>query len=305
MKSSSQASNVQTTFQVTCICGHVLRGQRQGAPQVVRCPRCGGERFILPASPLPPVHDVAAKIVPIRGSFGLKYWLLPACAICVTAAGMFLVYRHFLTSPPSPTDSPRLISPLDHLKRADDLLSEGLFQLAVKELAGKPDGLAQDQQRRWRQAAREAAILADLIAEPIEDILRHAAASPEREWLAEFARRYQAHALLFDLTLKRTAAGQYHFHYHVPAGDDPARLEFGGVELLAQLDLAAPRRVIFGARLASVRLEPPGPRWVVRFHPDSGVLLTHAKAAGLCCPAWSDDATHTLLAEQKTWTQRP
>jgi hypothetical protein len=144
---------------------------------------------------------------------------------------------------------------------------------------------------------REAALLADLVSEPIEDILRHAAGTTEREWLADFARRYQGKAVLFDTLLQRQVGGGLHVGYFFP-GPDPVRLEVADVDLLRRLVLNQPRRVLFGVRLASVRLEPPGPTWVVRFLPDSGVLLTDPKAAGLCCPAWAEADAVRIVEEQ-------
>src|SRR5207253_4221210 len=130
---------------------------------------------------------------------------------------------------------------------------------------------------------REASLLAELCTEPIEDILRHAAGVSAQEWQAIFPLRYQGNAFLFDVRLQRLPGGRVKADYVFP-GRDPVRLEWGELDVLRKLDLDQPTRLILGVRLAHVGLEPPGPAWVVHFQPQSGVLLTDARAAALCCP---------------------
>src|SRR5713101_8417612 len=40
-------------FEVTCACGQLTSGFRQPSHQVIACPGCGSQVFILPRSPLP------------------------------------------------------------------------------------------------------------------------------------------------------------------------------------------------------------------------------------------------------------
>ena len=56
-----------------------------------------------------------------------------------------------------------------------------------------------------------------------------------------------------------------------------------------------------GDALASVRLEKPGPQWVVRFVPDQAVLLTDASAAASLSPGLGSPEAEQQLAVQRTW----
>src|SRR5438445_2914074 len=60
-------------YEVACSCGYLLRGFRQSRHRVARCPDCGRDVFVLPASPLPPVaaavdssSSLEAATVPVR-----------------------------------------------------------------------------------------------------------------------------------------------------------------------------------------------------------------------------------------------
>src|SRR5439155_4356449 len=118
------------------------------------------------------------------------------------------------------------------------------------------------------QLRMEASLLADLLAEPLEEILRHAADVREAEWLADFRHRYQDKAIIFEGEVRRGSHGKAVLAYYLP-GD--ARLVIDDLNLFRTLSLEQPKAWIFGARLASVRLEAPGPRWIVRLAPESGV----------------------------------
>src|SRR5205807_1443510 len=149
---------------------------------------------------------------------------------------------------------------------------------------------------QWAQVYRQAALLADLLAEPLEDVLRHAAGVREAEWRADFRRRYQGRAVVFDTDVRRTADG-YRLGYVLRAGDEEAHLDVGGLTVLRGLPLDQPQRLLFGVRLAAVGREAPG-GWVVRFEPDSGVLLTDAAAAAACCPVLADSEGRALIDRQ-------
>lgn len=71
--------------------------------------------------------------------------------------------------------------------------------------------------------------------------------------------------------------------------------------ILSRLPLERPYRVLFGARLASVGREAGG-RLVVRFQPDSGVLLTDPGAVRACLLGQPpDDALSEVLRRQQDW----
>src|SRR5262249_19045547 len=88
----------EASYQVTCRCGQNLNGTRQVGFQVVRCPCCGRDRFVLPRSPFLPVAGKgAASPQPSPGpSPSRKLWLFPALATAITAALLLAVYLIFL-----------------------------------------------------------------------------------------------------------------------------------------------------------------------------------------------------------------
>jgi len=291
----------EATYQVTCSCGQSLNGTRQASFQVVRCPSCGGDRFILPRSPFSPIAGKAAPSPhpsPIWGP-SHKVWLFPALATAITAAVLLAVYLIFLKPEKPKEDGLQGNEPAqERLARAERYISEGSFQLAANALASsRGESLSGRESRRWQQLYREASLLADLSAEPIEDILRHAGGVSEQEWKAAFPRRYQGKAFLFDIHVQRLPTGRVQADYVLP-GPDPARLEWGDLEVLRTTDLDESRRIILGVRLAGIALEPPGPSWVVRFQPQSGVFLTDAEAAALCCPPLGKPEAQAILKKQ-------
>ena len=73
--------------------------------------------------------------------------------------------------------------------------------------------------------------------------------------------------------------------------------ELSDLGLLRRLPLDRPQRLLFGARLASVRREP-GRGWVVRLEADSGVLITDPGAAVACFLSPEDEEVHELLQRQ-------
>jgi hypothetical protein len=92
----------------------------------------------------------------------------------------------------------------------------------------------------------------------------------------------------------------FHLDYQVRAGAEPARIDVGGLKLLAALPIERPPRLLFGARLAAVAREVPGV-WVVRFAPNSGVLLTDEGAVMASCPPPIDVEMQELLHRQEQW----
>src|SRR5437660_3973205 len=94
---------MEVSYLVTCSCGQVLSGRRQTSYQVVRCPRCGSDRFILPRSPfLQAAGKSLSAQPPSRTRPSFRLWLAPAVATIVTAAGFLLVYLLFLKPETSP-----------------------------------------------------------------------------------------------------------------------------------------------------------------------------------------------------------
>ena len=292
-------------FAVDCVCGKKLTGVRLATEQIIRCPACAAERFIFPRSPLPAPHGENATASSPRPTYAL--WLVPAAAVALTIAGLVVAYRIFLagTGNPETAQARRLPERLEQVRK---YLRAGSFRRAALEAkAIAASGLAElprADQKAAGQLLREAQLFGDLVDIGLEDLVeRAAAATDEQEWQLDFVHRYDRKNVLLDVIVRQDG-GSYRVTYPLRAGMDEARLEVSELKVMTGLDLERPRRLLFGASLASIRAEPPGPVWVVRFHPDSGVLITDAAAAERCCPAWSDVDTRSLLETQRNWARQ-
>ncbi len=317
------SSATVTPFEVACACGQVQRGLRQSRHQVLRC-ACGRDVFVLGRSPLPPPPPRGASVSGLRGPGrregpGLRdrvtppaagWWRWPLLAAALTLAAVVALYAVLfgLLPPRPPATVAETAGEVRQLVRAGEAaLAGGNFRLAEEKLAAaralleqRPGEMTAHERRQVVNLHRQAALLADLLSESLGEILQHASALPEEEWQAQFARRYHGQAVVFDADVRRDAAGQHLLDYHVQAGVEPARVDLTGLRLLTALPRDRPPRLLFGARLGNVAREAPG-AWVVRFDPDSGVLLTHAGAVAASCPPPIDEDMMQLLRRQETW----
>jgi hypothetical protein len=318
-RAAPQAPAAPVPFEVTCACGQVAAGLRRPEHQVLRCARCGAELFILPLSRLPPPRPpgerpgAPAETSPRRTA--LRIWLGPAAAVALTVLGLAVAYQFLIPARPtdrqSAVDSAPGAAPEDldaRLTAARAQLGRGNPRLALEELkraraVGEHRLWPPARRLEWARLQRQAELLAELAAESVEEILEHAAGVQEREWQAEFARRYRSKAVVFDLEVRVGAGGRYEHDWLLRARDEAAHLELGDLELLRPLPLEPPQRVLFGARLASVRREP-GRGFVVRLEPASGVLITDAEAAVACFLSPEDAEIRALLERQTEWAAR-
>jgi hypothetical protein len=147
-------------------------------------------------------------------------------------------------------------------------------------------------------------LLGRLSTRSLEEILRQASlARDEAEWQAEFQRDYHGKTVVFDDVVGRDDASRPFLTAHqVFAGDEKARLALEDLTLLHDLPLEPSQRLLFGARLLRCGREKGG-TWVVRFEPDSAVLLTDAGAAAACCPALIGDDVKEVLQRQQRWLE--
>jgi hypothetical protein len=195
-----------------------------------------------------------------------------------------------------------------HTSAGQQALAAGNYQLAVDEfeaaigiLDRNPPSLNSIERRNLLHLHRQATLLADSLSQSLQEILRDAAGVSAREWQAVFVRRYHGKSVVFLGEVRREAPGQFQFlDYHVFVGMEKARLELKDLKLLHQLPWPDSQRLLFGARLASTRREDGG-AWVVRFMPDSGVLLTDPGAATACCLQPMDDELRAILKRQTEW----
>jgi hypothetical protein len=290
-------------FEVACRCGRVLRGTRLRTHQVRRCEHCGAAVFVLPRSPLPPLP--AAPLAQAVAVVRRRRWLAP-----VGAVALALIVTWWFWPPTA--DAPALDAGefTQRLAEARQQLNSGAYRQAAAQFAllrtarhARPGLLPAQDVQELHHLERQAAALAELCGEPLEALLAHAAAAAEPEWLADFPHRYGGKAVLLDLEI-RGAGGHFEHSYLLWAGGEPAELDLDDLRLLGQLPLQSRQRMVFLARLASVRREP-GRGWVVRLQGDSGVLLTEAGAARVCCPALAGAEFEALLERQRGWALGP
>jgi hypothetical protein len=323
-RAGSPPSSAQPLYEVTCACGQVARGARLPVYQVVRCGHCGEELFILPVSRLPAVRASGRRRrVPAASGRALargRLWALPALAVALTVLALVAAY-HFVVAPHvAPRTTPAgaaergvsaaggAVAAFERLAAARAQMARGNFRLALDELrAARALRELPDWPRPLRQELtqlqRQAELLADLTAESLGEILAHAAGVQEKEWQADFRHRYRGKAVVLDLEVHAGPEGRYEHEWLLRARDEPAHLELNDLELLRRLPLDRPRRLLFGARLASVRREPAR-GWVVRLEPDSAVLFTDPGAAVACFLSPEEPEVRALLQRQAEWAAR-
>jgi hypothetical protein len=309
-------SSVVVPYEVTCACGQAVRGGRKRRHQVVPCPACGASVFVLPRSPWPPVPDangaVAAGAAPARGR---SPWLMPAVAGAVSLAALLALFLLTLprlsrrpqgaaTEPLSPAQ--RLVAEIEAGRRA---LADGNYRLAVgrfgaaAELRDRHPGLlSPEDDRRLTQWQRQSDLLARLLSRSLQEIVQEASLLRDAdEWQAKFADDYRGRAVVFDDVVQRDAGGRPALStYAVVVNKQTVRLALEDLKLFQALPLAPPARLLFGARLAGCAREEGG-AWVIRFEPDSGVLLTDPGAAAACCPAPLGRELEEVLRRQEEW----
>ena len=301
-----------TPYEVKCDCGAVLRGQRRPHHQIVPCPGCSRKQFILPATP----WRAPASASSLRGSTVYVHpgrFLLVVVAGGAAAAGLIFLavkpyLRHSEREASSRASSQDIRARIAAGRRA---LGEGNVRLAshalgaaLEEHARNPAALDREELHRLQQLHRQSDLLARLLDRSLEEILQQALHHrDDEEWRAKFE-DYRGRSVVFDDVLRRDSGGRPTLASYVVQVDEvKARLALEDLALMRQLPLDPPQRWLFGVRLMSCRREEGGV-WVIRFEPDSAVLLTDEEAATACCPGPLDAVLRALLARQNDWLQR-
>jgi hypothetical protein len=297
-------------YDVACACGQRARGQRQAHHQVVRCLSCGEPVFILGRSPLLGTTAEAPALAGPRR----RYWLAPAVAAVLTLTVVIVLFSWLIPAlaPSAPPPSERrdevrslIAAGREALRHEDYRIAAARFAEARRRRAERPDSLGPAETRELSRLERQAALIADLLSESLDEILQRAAGTREEERQAQFNLRYRDKAVIFDDVVVRDAAGRFSLEvFEVRAPGEPARVELSDLKLLKALPLAEPQRMLFGARLAGLGREERGGHglWVIHFDPESGVLLTDEDAAGACCPRPLDGELLAVLRQQDEWT---
>jgi hypothetical protein len=245
----------------------------------------------------------------------LRAWRVPllaglSCALLFLGIYLVVVPRlqRDRSAPAGDSSSPNTV--LQQLAAGKRALAEGKFRVALLELERavrqrdqQPDLLSRAENRQLDRLHREGALLARLSSHSLEDILRQAALVRDaEEWQARFG-DHKGKAVLFDDVVGRDVHGRPVLGFlEVRVNDEVARVALEDLTLFGHLPLEPPRRLLFGARLASCGREPGG-GWVVRFEPESAVLLTDRGAAVACCPALLDAELDEVLDRQKRWLE--
>jgi hypothetical protein len=317
LKSLWQSSSLSrlggAPYAVDCRCGTVMRGWRLRTHQVLRCRQCGAAVFVLGQSPLPAVgkRSLTASALPLLPLVrpGRRWLAVMGAVLLVAVLGSTGLWLLLPASKLDTVAAPDAGAVRQHLSRGEKHLANGAFRQAIAELTAArrawhndPQLLTPAEGRHLEQLWRQASVLVDLSGATLEEILHHASTTAEAEWALEFAQRYQGKAFLFDLTIRSVAGKHFEHPYRLWVHQEPARLDLDQLELLPALPLDPPRRVLFAARLKSVRREADL-GWVIQLVPDSGLLLTDAGAARMCCPALGDPEAQTLLEQQRLWLQ--
>jgi hypothetical protein len=246
--------------------------------------------------------------------FTRSAWLLPLSAGSLALAGVIAFYALLLGglygSKPGPAPGPQPIQAF--LDRAREALAEGSFQSALRQLeeadsirTQHAQVLSLGQDRDLSQLRRQASLLADLPSvQELSLLLGHAVAVRDlQEWQAVFDRHYKGMPVILDTQVHRSADGQYQVGYTVFARGKQARLELADLTLFKDLPLERPQRVLFGARLASVRLEAMG-KWVIRFDPGSAVLVTDEGVAAACSSRPLEEELREVVRRQAAWLEQ-
>jgi hypothetical protein len=302
-------------FEVVCSCGRPVRGERRTQHQVVPCPTCGQALFILPRGAWPAGATRPAAAAAARAPHRLL-WRLALAAVAAAALGSIVLYLvlHPLLSP-RPASSEPVQKPDEarqSLEAGRQALAAGsyrrarqLFKDALEQAGIQPEGLTAEEARELARLDRQADLLARLLPLSLEELLhqgRHV--SDDHEWQQMFADYYQGRTVLFDDVVRRNAAGRPVLAlYAVTDGGVSARLALEDLTLWQRVPLDPPARLLFGARLQRLAREEGG-AWVVRFEPDSGVLLTDAKAAATVCPVPLEADLLEVLHRQASWDRR-
>jgi hypothetical protein len=179
-------------------------------------------------------------------------------------------------------------------------LDEGNFDRAYQLLSAAKKavdalGGGVEDADKIRQAADEAALFVDLCNRSLEDLFDEAKRTDSGTWATRFDTLYKGRSILIDSQIAAEpepgGSSAYVLAYRVfPPGEasdfrEPratskpyADIDLAGFELF---ELARPKvghQVTFGAKLASLRYEGEGDRWVVGLDPKSGVFILHRGA---------------------------
>jgi hypothetical protein len=235
---------------------------------------------------------------------------LVVVAVAAAITGMIAVYltlKPYLARGPDDSGSPTAALEVpDSLASARQALAGGNFRTARQILEAaqeaRPPRRGSSEERELRRLHRQADLLARLLSLSLQELLHQGLrVNDDQEWQQIFRERYAGQSVLFEDMVRRDARGRPELaNYVVSADRTIARLGLEDLTLWQRVPLDSPLRVLFGARLKGLSREEGG-TWVVRFEPDSGVLLTDSVAAAAVCPAPLSRELQEVLRRQAEW----
>jgi len=310
-------ATTEPRYEIECRCGAVVRGQRLAASQSVACTGCGRPVYVLPMSPLPPellgslAGGTAPEFPALKLAGPTRFWVGPSVAAVVALAivGVVIasiVHRYRLSNGSGTSGLSVSAQWQARLEAANSAVSEGAYRMAANELDAAaslrdrfPFVASNEDYRSFRRTHRQVALLADLLPESVEEIVRHSLGQPDKEWQAVFRERYAGRAIILDARFFVDASNRIVVDYQLEAGGLTGEWDIQSLALLAKLPLKTPQRLLIGVRLAEIaRTSRDG--WSVRPQPESGVLLTdESLLAGLSIVV--DSELREVLRRQAEW----
>src|SRR5947209_7452275 len=188
-------------YHLDCPCGSAVEGERQPHGQVVHCLKCGRAIQVFPASPLPFVQQAPpSERPPEPPALGrrIHFWLVPGLAAAATLAlvvglTVWLIGHH--------DEAPAAANLTEEQAREQFSLSlaaarrsagEGAYHTASRQLeealrlGERFPQLSPSSAAKLRGELRQTKLLADLVAESLQEIVRHAIGLSDAEWKTAF-----------------------------------------------------------------------------------------------------------------------
>jgi hypothetical protein len=226
--------------------------------------------------------------------------------LLLVAGGLIFFFSHLFrpADPDTGGKQPEGPTVAQLVERSRQLLSDGDFAKALDVLQEGMD--RGERNRELLQLHRQAQLLAKLLDLPLQDIIQKGQNVRNADaWQKEFNDRYRGWSILFDDWVRRNPDGKHELvNYQIIVGEEKAVVKLD-LDLLTTLPLGQPRRLLFGAKLASVARRGAGGQWVIEFEKDSGVLITEEGAAIALGLAPLDAEIKDVLSEQKRWVLKP
>jgi hypothetical protein len=304
-----------------CVCGQLLRGERQRRHLVIPCPNCSRKVFVLPASPFDFADEQPPA--PVTATW-LRSWKLPLFAgagSVVVLLGLYLVI--ILSFRKQPAASREQVVKADpeaarrEMKSSLRAMDEGRFNAALARLNAvilererHPRLLTPGEGLTLKHLQRQADLLSRLSPVSLEMIVEKAMLVRDADERSAQLDAYRGKSIVFDDKVRRDPSdpnGRWLKldSYSVEVDGKKVRVALEDLDILRDLPLDDGPRMIFGARFADTRPESSGDDkhtgWVIHFITDSGVLFTEADTVEVASPTPLTPGLKEAMQRQKDW----